>query len=251
MTDTHVFSAGSIFKLDCDLAIAAAGVRVWQAWLGEALPEGIAETVLSDDESQRARRFVFDRHRRRWVAARVALRTILAECLGESPGSLTFTYGAHGKPELGQRWQSAGLQFNLAHSGDWALIAVGWERRVGIDLEEMREEVVESGIAERYFSPREAAQLRSLPRDLQQIGFFRCWTRKEAYLKALGCGISGGLQSFEVSLLPDEPPALRCDQSDERAPDKWRMAELVPAAGYLAAVVAEVDPALANKRQAS
>jgi 4'-phosphopantetheinyl transferase len=107
---------------------------------------------------------------------------------------------------------------------------------------------VETGIAERYFSPREAAQLRSLPRVQQSLAFFRCWTRKEAYLKALGCGISGGLQSFEVSLLPDEPPALLWDRTDDQAGGRWRMAELTPAAGYVAAVIVEVQPALANKR---
>lgn len=226
-------------RQDCDRSVGDTGAKVWKCWLGEGVEIEPLALLLSPDEADRAARFVFARDRRRFIAARAALRSILGERLGESPERLKFAYGPYGKPELADAWRPSGIQFNLAHSGDWALVAVAIGKRIGIDVEQLRPLVEGKDIAQRHFSPRETAQLWSLPLELQEEAFFRCWTRKEAYLKALGCGLSMALDAFDVSLLPDQPAALLAARDDPRAPTHWRMAELRPAAGYLGAVVVE------------
>jgi 4'-phosphopantetheinyl transferase len=214
-------------------------VQVWKCWLGEGIEIEPLAAMLSSDEADRAARFVFGRDRRRFIAARAALRWILGDRLGESPQRLEFAYGPHGKPELGEAWQNSAIRFNLAHSGDWAVAAVAENKRVGIDLEQHRSLPERQEIAKRHFSAREMAQLDALPEELQHDAFFRCWTRKEAYLKALGCGLSMALDAFDVSLLPDEPPALLAARDDPQAPICWRMAELRPAGGYVGAIAVE------------
>jgi 4'-phosphopantetheinyl transferase len=122
---------------------------------------------------------------------------------------------------------------------------VAVDRRTGIDVEQIRPLAEMCEIARRHFSGRETTQLFSLPRQSQEEAFFRCWTRKEAYLKALGCGLSLALDSFDVSLLPDAAPALLAAR-DEADAARWRMAELRPAAGYVGAVVVEAVLGMAN-----
>ena len=218
-----------IGRLQCDASLADTGVRIWQSWLGESVENTELDGLLSDDEVERAARFVFEHHRRRWIAARSSLRRVLGDCLNELPARLRFVLGKHGKPQLDRPWRESGIEFNLAHSGDVALIAVCPQRRVGVDVEQLRGGVAETRLAERYFSLREAAELRSLPIEEQELAFFRCWTRKEAYLKAIGCGLAGGLQSFDVTLLPGEAPELHLPA--ETAERQWIMTELQPLSG--------------------
>jgi 4'-phosphopantetheinyl transferase len=229
-----------VAQLECHDPLVAAHVQVWKCWLGEDLDVEPLCALLSPDELERAARFVFTRDRRRFIAARAALRSILGERLGEAPSRLRFDYGPQGKPALASAWQESGIQFNLAHSGDWALVALACNKRVGVDLEQIRPLVEGREIARRHFSPRETADLWSLPLELQEEAFFRCWTRKEAYLKALGCGLSLALDAFDVSLLPGDAPALLAARDDPHAPARWRMADLRPTPGSFGAVVVEV-----------
>jgi 4'-phosphopantetheinyl transferase len=135
-----------------------------------------------------------------------------------------------------------GLEFNLSHSADLALVAVAWERPVGVDLEQWKREMDHLALAERFFSPAERASLRALSerRDDLVHGFFSAWSRKEAYLKARGEGVTRGLHHFDVSLSPEEPARLLADRLDS-AIDHWHMRSIVPEPGFSAAIVA-ADP---------
>ena len=200
--------------------------------------------LLSPDEHARAGRYYFTRDRAHFVVARAALRLILASCLRAEPAALRFNYSSAGKPSLAHR-QSRPLAFNLSHSHELALVAVTGGREVGVDVEHARELPELADIARRFFSPREAARLLALPVAEQPAAFFRCWTRKEAYLKARGDGIVAGLDRFDVSFSPGEPPALLRTLDDPAEAARWTLLDLSPAAGYSAAVaVTGLNPQL-------
>jgi 4'-phosphopantetheinyl transferase len=210
------------------------------AWLIpiDAAPHRLRDLTetLSPDEQQRAARFHFERDRVRFIAARGALRRILGRYLNRPPAEIAFAYSPYGKPSLSaEPW----LSFNISHSGDWAICAFAQGRRVGVDIELIRRELGEETIAERFFSPREVADLRSLPADEQPAAFFRCWTRKEAFVKARGEGLSLPLDRFDVSLRPDAPPALLRTLDDPREAARWSMLALSAPPDYEAAIVVE------------
>ena len=166
------------------------------------------DTVLSDAERQRARRFHFDQDRHRFVVAHRSLRFILARYLDRSPAKIDYVYGERGKPVLDRSPGDVGLTFNMSHSGEWVLIAVGRDREIGVDIEQIRPDIDLEGISRRFFSPAEVDALFALASNLRDEAFFRCWTRKEAYIKARGGGLSIPLAQFVVSLAPDQPAAL-------------------------------------------
>lgn len=201
------------------------------------LPEAAlaaARRLLSPDEAARADAFLRPLDRARFTAARAWLRRVLAAYLGEAPGDLAFAYGEYGKPRLAQ---GAGrLDFNLSHTGGYALLAVSPGFPVGADIEAVRP--VEEKIAERFFSAAEVKALGALPAPARQDGFFRCWTRKEAYLKALGCGLATPLDSFTVSLAPGAPARLLEVAGEPAEAAAWHMVHLDPGEGLLAAVAA-------------
>ncbi len=153
--------------------------------------------LLSPDERARAARFHFDRHRNHYIVARGRLREILSNYIDAAPEQIVFNYGDKGKPGLAD--DSTGLKFNLSHSGEVAAYAFTGGREIGVDVEEIRPQVAREQIAERFFSPNEVRSIRVLPEDRQARRFFECWTRKEAYIKALGEGLSIPLNSFDVS----------------------------------------------------
>lgn len=150
--------------------------------------------VLSEDERARAARFRFDRDRQRYTAGRCALRCLLSTYLKKEPRSIAFSYGFAGKPSV------SGISFNLAHSGSHAVIAIAANARVGVDIEEVREFSDMDDVAKSVFSSGELQRWRSAPEDRRADYFYRLWTRKEAYLKAIGEGIAQRLQALEVSL---------------------------------------------------
>ncbi len=202
--------------------------------------------TLSPDEQDRARRFRFEEDRRRFVVARGVLRAILGAYTNLPPVQLRFTYSPAGKPELDPQTghHSASPSFNLSHSGELALYAICLHRRVGVDIEQVRPRAAEEHIAERFFSPREVDALRSLPPDEQAPAFFRCWTRKEAYVKARGEGLAIPLNRFVVSLRPGEPAALLdAGDENEQATD-WFLHAVYVAPGYEAAVASDSKPSL-------
>jgi len=180
-------------------------VHVWRI----ALDRGDGDSLrarLSSDELARAARFHFERDRTRFLVARAALREILAHYLGASPAEIAFVYGDHGKPALAP--PHGDLRFNLSHSHGLALCAVTRGREVGVDVERIRELDDLEDLARSVFSARELAALHRLPEPGLLAGFFTGWTRKEAFIKALGEGLSHPLKRFDVSLEPGRPARL-------------------------------------------
>lgn len=211
-------------------------------WLAK-LEEGGAAVralyeLLSADERQRAERFHFPKDRGHYVTARGALRRILGGYLGAAPESLRFTYNAYGKPSLEGAGGEDALRFNLSHSNGVALYAFARGREVGVDIEHVRQDVAELATSESFFSPAEVSLLGGLPARLQAAAFFNCWTRKEAYVKAVGEGLSFPLAQFSApSILEDAPPPLRFD--DPRGRGLWTVKALAPGPDFAAALVVE------------
>lgn len=224
-----------------DLSLPEDEVHVWRAALDVA-PGEVAQLVrtLSTDERQRAERLYAERDRQRYIVGRARLRGILARYLGGEPARLAFEYAPGGKPALAEAsthlLRGHGISFNLAHSHALALYAVSHGRAVGVDIEYVRAFPDASQIAERYFAPGERAQLRALAPDHQLAGFFACWTRKEAFIKATGEGLARPLDNFEVSLAPGEPAALLRVGGEPETAGRWTLVALTPAPGYAAAL---------------
>lgn len=186
--------------------------------------------LLDSAERDRAARFRFDHLRSRFILARGSLRLLLSAHTGISPASIPFRYGPKGKPSLGV---PSPIHFNVSHSGDLALFAFARELEIGIDVEQIRPISDMQQIAQRFFAPDEAANLLSLQTELRIEAFFRCWCRKEAVLKATGDGLSTPLDSFSVSLLPDQPAALLRMPPGGGA---WSLHDVPAAPGYSAAL---------------
>jgi 4'-phosphopantetheinyl transferase len=198
--------------------------------------------ILSADERARANRFATPELRMRYVVAHAALRTLLGRALGRNPASLAFSHGSAGKPLL----PDGALDFNMSHAGDLALYGITRGTALGVDVEECRTIDDQLSIARRFFAANEYAELAALPQSQQTPAFFRCWTRKEAYVKALGDGLQAPLDAFEVTLRPGEAAAVRHVAGDPEAAARWRLHHLEPAPGYIGAVAAaapiEVGP---------
>lgn len=195
--------------------------------------------TLSNDERKRADSFYFERDKQHFIASRGILRTILSSYLGITPHHIEFCYGPQGKPSLTPLSGWDKLRFNVSHSHGLALYAITREREIGVDLEYIRPIFHAQQIAERFFSDREQAVLRTLPERAKQQAFFTCWTRKEAYIKATGAGLAMPLDQFDVSLAPWEPPELLNIHGNLQEAARWSVRELIPAFGYVAALVVE------------
>jgi 4'-phosphopantetheinyl transferase len=213
-------------------------IHVWHAVLdcGGDLP-GELEASLSPDEKARADRFHFKNDRNRFVAARGLLRKLLGAYLRRAPAGLEFSYGQHGKPALSGENTASGLCFNLSHSSGLAVYAIARERNLGVDVEHIKPDSAGENIATRYFSEREAGALQGLPPEARIKGFFHCWTRKEAYLKATGMGLQIPLDSFSVSVSPGEPAHFLGGVEP-----CWHLATYDPAEGYVAALAYDGGP---------
>ncbi len=224
------------------LTLADGEVHVWLAKLD--LPQQRVQELLhtlSEDERHRAAGFRFAQDRARFIVARGALRTMLGHYLGEEPKQLCFEYNAHGKPSLAGQAGHTSLRFNVSHSHEIGLCGVTRKQEIGIDVERIKPELVDEQIAERFFSPGELKTLRRLPKAAQPAAFFNCWTRKEAYLKARGTGLSLPLDQFDVSIAPGEPAALLCTQDDPQEALRWSIKELPLGPEYAAAIALEGD----------
>ncbi len=195
--------------------------------------------LLSSDERLRADRFHFAKDRDRFIFMRGCLRIILGGYLELPPARIEFAYGRAGKPYLAHTINPHGLRFNLSHSGVLALVAVGWGGELGVDIEQIRPDINLREIAAQFFSRPEATEIFSMPEEDQPAAFFSCWTRKEAYVKAIGDGLSFPLHSFGVSVKPGGPATLNFVHGDEAAMRRWTVRDVSWAAGYPAALVAE------------
>jgi 4'-phosphopantetheinyl transferase len=213
-------------------------IHVWRVPLDKSAGEVDAlEKLLTPDEDERRERYRFEVDRRRFAISRGTLRLVLGSYLDANPRDLRFQVGDHGKPSLMSH--SAEISFNVSRSADLALIAVSRKRELGVDVEYMRGFESQTSVAEQLFAPSEAQAIRSMPPASREAAFYACWSRKEAYVKARGAGLSFELDRFEVSVGPDEAPALLRVRDEPSEPARWRMVDLRPAPGCMAALVAE------------
>lgn len=213
-------------------------IAVWQIDLDEKV-ENLSglERLLSEEERQRAARFHFNLDRERYVIGRAALRRLLGKQLQRRPEEVQFRYNPQGKPALDRAEGDADWRFNIAHSGGLALIAVSLGREIGVDIERIRPDVECLELARRNFSPREIAELEATPSAEQRRAFFRGWTRKEAYLKAHGIGLSLPLDRFSVSL--GSSARLLSAEHDESQLGRWELHSWEPAAEFVAALAVD------------
>ncbi len=197
-------------------------VHIWSIPLDQ--PEEISNlaSLLSAEETARAARFHFPRDAHHYTVGRATLRRILSHYLGLSPAKVGFAYNQYGKPTLSAAQNSVDLEFNLSHSGGHALCAVTHGHAVGVDLEVMRN-LDYLSLATTVFSAQELAALRSLPPAQHPLAFYNGWTRKEAYIKAHGRGLSMPLADFDVTLAPQEPPRLLATRPDPAEADRWSL----------------------------
>lgn len=214
---------------------ASGEVHVWRIDL-DCVARTVAalKATLSPEEEQRAARFRSIELRERWTVARGALRCILATYAGCEPGALVFREETHGKPAL--TWPVEDIPFNLSHTDGLTLVAVAGHGRVGIDAERVRPEIEVEDLSRRFFAPAEASEILALSPDARLAAFFTCWTRKEAFVKALGGGLSVPLNSFRVSIQSDQPARLIWAEGE--ASGRWNVLDLSEP-GVAAALVVE------------
>lgn len=189
--------------------------------------------LLSPDERARAARYLVEKPRREFVATRSTLRQILGAYLETPPEGITFQYSARGKPLL---VRNSEIGFNVSHSEGLSVLAVAREYGLGVDVEWIRPDVEAAALAERFFSADERMRLLRFSGEELTQAFFRCWTRKEAYIKATGDGLSLALDSFDVSLEPDAASALLGTRPDATEAQRWIVSDLHLANGYAAAL---------------
>lgn len=220
------------------LSLATGEVHVWRVELEQPdhLLEKFRET-LEEHELHRADRFHFEKHRRHFVAGRGALRQLLAHYLDTKPEAFRLSYGAYGKPLLDGEHKDSRLRFNMSHSHEVALFAFAENREVGVDVEHIRSDFASEDIARRFFSRREVETFNTLPQRDQVAAFFRCWTRKEAFIKVIGLGLSQPLDQFDVTLVAEQPAALLWVSGDDAS--RWSMYDLEVGGDYAGALAVE------------
>ncbi len=226
-------AASSSYSLPCD------EVHVWRAGL-DWPPESTGKLYgfLSPDERRRADAFHFQADRMRHIVGRAISRILIGRCLGADPAAVRFAYGLSGKPRLAGEFD-AGLNFNISHSGDYVLVALAYGRELGVDIEQIRTDIDTGDIAARFFSANECSSLAGLPANMRHDAFFACWTRKEAYIKARGDGLSLALNEFDVAFLPGDEPRLLETRHCPAEALRWTVRNLDAGANHKAALVAE------------
>jgi 4'-phosphopantetheinyl transferase len=214
--------------------LSGRNVEIWPVRIDAA--DAVAERFelyLGSDEKHHAARFRFDELRRSFVIARGALRILLGHYVNVSPTSIEFKYGSRGKPALAG---PACVEFNVSHSGGLALFAFTIGCNLGVDVEQIRTLNDSQRIADRFFCSDEAIELMSLTTNQRETAFYLCWTRKEAYIKATGNGLSAPLDSFRVTLRPGEPARFLRLGQDNNSAAMWRLLDLQLAPNYAAAL---------------
>ncbi|MCP3679114.1 MAG: 4'-phosphopantetheinyl transferase superfamily protein [Gammaproteobacteria bacterium] len=213
------------------VVLAADTAHVWTCWLKERLPQlQTLSELLAPDEMKRTQQFRFDRDRHAYIISRATLRQLLACYLPQSAPALVFDYGEQGKPMI------AGLEFNLSHSHDCLVVAITRDTAVGIDVEWVERTTMSDRLAANCFSQQELEQFHSLSEQEKPHAFFNGWTRKEAFVKALGSGLHFDLKKFSVMLLPQQPPQLLAIESDSMVASSWQLHSFVPAPSYCGAI---------------
>lgn len=196
-----------------------------------------AARLLSDAEQQRGARFAFVRDRSRYTVAHSWLRRLLGARLGVRPEAVELVYGQHGKPALAPHFAASALSFNLSCSQNLAVCALTSGREIGIDIERVLPLAAITPMGDRFFSQREQVSYRTLTEQDKAQGFFNCWTRKEAFIKALGLGLSLPLDTFDVTLAPGEPARILRVGSSAGEHCGWKLHSFIPCPGFVGAVV--------------
>lgn len=223
--------------------LGQSAIHVWRVDLNQ--PEetvGDLQELLDAEEQARGARYRNADLRRRFTVSHAGLRLILAGYLSVEPHSIIFQNTLYGKPQIDQP-QAKDLAFSLSHSGEWSVIAIARQIRVGIDLEYLGREVDYQHVSGRFFSVQEQAELNQLPNELRREAFLRAWVQKEAYLKALGRGLTRSLVQVHVSIPLNNPVDLVSDQDNSQAPGTWHMYEFEPAKDYIAVVACDAPAA--------
>ncbi len=219
-------------------------IHVWRLSL-DVKPEnlGIDPQSLSADEKQRAEGFRFRRDMRSFMLCHGFLRLLLGRYLDAAPGDLRFGAGKYGKPFLEEPRENGGIQFSLSHSGDFGLFAFSRGRRIGVDIERIRDFSGMSDVSRRFFSSREHASLSAMPEESRAAAFHACWTRKEAVVKALGASIALLSEGIVVSTLPGGPAELFRIPAEQGEAASWRLLDLPAGPGYTGALCFEAPSA--------
>jgi len=219
------------------LALTPDEIHIWYAVLDISASElcGFAQT-LSAEERMRAGRFHFQKDQNRFIARHGMLRMILGSYMGVKAGELRFNYGKHGKPEFTETSDKGIIRFNLSHSEGVALFAFACGYEVGVDVELIRDISEMEQIVDQFFSAREKAFFRALPHDMKKEAFFNCWTRKEAFIKAIGKGLSYPLDEFDSLLLSDDRATTPSVEREAGGVSDWSIHSLRPAAEYVGAI---------------
>jgi len=221
------------------LAPGPVEIHVWKINLAAPADVARLELFLSAEEREQAARFHFVADQRRFIIRRAVRRQLLAVCLEKKPEAVHIRFSSHGKPAIAGQEGVAGLRFSCSHSADLGLVALARGIELGVDLEQHRQLADAEGLAGTYFSDAEIRELAALPESLKAAGFYNCWTRKEAFVKAIGLGLAFPLNRFSVSLAPGRPAAL-LDVAEEYGPaTKWTMFLMEPRPDYSAALVFE------------
>jgi 4'-phosphopantetheinyl transferase len=230
----------SLLKSASPPELSANAVHIWHVPIDclPIAPERLA-ACLNEEERHRAARFVREPDRRQFTVSHAALRMILGAYLQCPPECVGLSVAAGGKPVLASPTATPCLHFNLSHSDQLALIAVALDKAVGVDVERIRTLDDMAGLVARYFSPGERIAWQAAPESDRQSAFFRCWTRKEAYLKAQGIGLYGTLERFEVSVALGNPVRLISDDDRPDATTRWQLHDVAVARGYVAACATE------------
>lgn len=195
--------------------------------------------LCSEDERRKSGAFHFERNRRDFIAGRGLLRCVLGWYLGSAPQDLVFKYGAFGKPTLEDHPHSLSVEFNVAHCEGWVVYAICRDREVGVDIEQIRQISTSVGFPTTFLAKEERDDIESLGPDASRDAFFNCWTRKEAYLKATGRGLSESLDSFRVSVGADYSVLLSASES-VRISD-WKILHVSPVEGYIGAIAIRAE----------
>jgi 4'-phosphopantetheinyl transferase len=220
-----------------NLVLSEDEVHIWRADLD--LVESSLSTflqLLSPDEKNRAQKFRFVGDRHNFIAARGILRSLIGKYLKINSAEISFLYNEFGKPRIAN---SNPLHFNISHSQNMAVFAFTKRFNIGIDVEFVNPDVEVKEIAANFFSTNEVMNLFALPEKQQTLGFFNCWTRKEAFIKAVGEGLSFPLDTFEVSLEPDKPAKLLVTDWHPKAVSQWSIYSMSPGANFVGSLAIE------------
>lgn len=220
------------------LSLEEGSIHVWRIDLDRFIKDiHTYMHFLSSDERERAAKFRFDLNRNHFIIRRGILRSLISRYLSDHPGKVSLSQNPFGKPILWGEHANA-LFFNGSKSGKWTLIALSKNIDLGVDIEDKNQEIDFLNIVNRFFSPVEKSEFLSLSNDARREAFFLGWTRKEAYLKCNGSGLSIPLAHFSVELSPGQPPRLLSPHDPEDSASNWLIADIPAAADYCAALAA-------------